>query len=432
MVSTVNTKKFTSDFRPMIRSLLFIGLAFFYLDFMIPILSSTVFSVQGTELGIIFSLHTIGYMISSPLAGYLSDKWSKKRLVLIGTIGRGIAYIVIYISIFFRSYYLLISGSFTLGFMVSSFWIPFDALLSQKSHKDVRSSAFGQRSFWLGISIFVGSGIGITYSIFINELIPNTPLLTFLPLIIYGFANIVAGIVFQYIVDESLVIESQNNIENKREKQLESKDPVKNLLIGMMLLFFVRLLASTNASIAQPYIIPYLLELTGSSTIQVAYAWIPAGILNFVLAPRIGKVVDKLKPQITILVTSSLGAFLTFALIYWGSQNIWIFAIILVFDMAVGTTAGLTIQNYISRISSSKRGKIFGMSSFFMNLGAVIGPILGGLAWDYIKHTGPFLISIIVELLLIPLYWLAIYLTKSSLEEQYSFDPVIHTERSEL
>ena len=124
MDSSTQKKTFTSDFRPMVRSLLFIGLAFFYLDFMIPILSNTVFNAQGTELGIVFSLQTIGYMLSSPLAGYLSDRWSKKKLILIGTIGRGIAYFVIYFSIFFRSYYVLISGAFVLGFMVSFFITP--------------------------------------------------------------------------------------------------------------------------------------------------------------------------------------------------------------------------------------------------------------------------------------------------------------------
>ena len=79
MATNIQRQNFTSDFTKMVQSLLFIGLAFFYLDFMIPILSNTVFRVEGTELGIVFSLQTIGYMASSPLAGFLSDRWSKKN-----------------------------------------------------------------------------------------------------------------------------------------------------------------------------------------------------------------------------------------------------------------------------------------------------------------------------------------------------------------
>ncbi len=432
------SEHFTSDFRPMVRSLLFVGLAFFYLDFMIPVLSEFVFHIEGSLLGLIFSVHTIGFMISSPLAGYLTDRWSKKKLVLIGTIGRGVSYFIIYISIYFASYFLLVIGAFTLGFLVSFFWIPFNSLLSQKSHMDFRSSAFGQKSFWQGISIFVGSGVGLTYSLFMSDFFPDKPLVIFLPFVIYGIANIIGGVVFQKIVDESLEIQYFNNAEdnsnNKKNQELGTKprDFSKYVIVGIGILFFVRLLSATNGSIAQPYIIPYLLEITGTDTAQVAYAWVPAGILNFIIAPKLGKLVDKLKPQLTIIVTASLGAFLTWALIYWGTQNIWIFAIILVFDMVVGTTAGLTIQSYISRISSTKRGKIFGISSFFMNLGAVIGPVLGGFAWELVNHTSPFIISIIVELALIPFYWLAIYMTKSSLEEQYNIDPVILKEKSDL
>jgi MFS family permease len=261
MENETKTEYFTSDFRPMVKTLLFIGLAFFYLDFMIPVLSNIVFHIEGSELGLIFSIQTIGFMLSSPLAGYITDRWSKKKLVLIGATGRGIAYFVIYFAIYFASYVMLAIGTFILGFLVSFFWMPFNSLLSQKSHKDHRSTAFGQRSLWLGISIFVGSGIGLTYSGFMSTIFPNSPLLIFVPFIFYGISNIIGGLVFQKLVDESLVIQTLNNSDGNSKPNHDNQESKNESLprfawFGIGLLFFVRLLSATNGSIAQPYIIP--------------------------------------------------------------------------------------------------------------------------------------------------------------------------------
>jgi MFS family permease len=87
--------------------------------------------------------------------------------------------------------------------------------------------------------------------------------------------------------------------------------------------------------------------------------------------------------------------------------------------MAIGMSGGLIFQNLYSRISAEHRGKIFGVGDFFSFLGAVIGPLLGGLVMDLISPQFPFIISIFVELSLIPLYLAAVYLLLPHMEESY-------------
>jgi MFS family permease len=298
--------------------------------------------------------------------------------------------------------------------------VPFNAFIGNKSHKNHRASAFGQRDFFLGISIFLGSFIGISYSGFMDELFPSSPLLIFLPLVIYGIANIVGGVLFQLKVDESLEIVSPSSEEKSHEVSQSTKS--RRTIFGFIILFIVLLLSSTNGSLSSPFIIKYVQDVFNADMIVTGLAYVPAGILNFILAPKLGKWVDKLPPKYTILITATLGAFLTYALIQWGSLNIILFAIILVLDMTIATIAGLTVQNYLSRISKKHRGKIFGLNAFFANLGGVIGPILGGFAWQFYGMKAPFIISIFVELSLIPLYWVAVVSTQSSLEEKYTIN----------
>ena len=88
-------------------------------------------------------------------------------------------------------------------------------------------------------------------------------------------------------------------------------------------------------------------------------------------------------------------------------------------DLAIIIAAGLIFQNILSRISLQHRGKVLGTGEFFIFLGSVIGPILGGIVWDFISPQFPFIISIFVELSLIPLYLVVVYYLIPHLAESY-------------
>lgn len=81
--------------------------------------------------------------------------------------------------------------------------------------------------------------------------------------------------------------------------------------------------------------------------------------------------------------------------------------------------ASLIFQNLVSRITIEHRGKIIGIGEFFTFFGSEIGPILGGFVWDFMGPKFPFIISIFVELSLIPLYLVVVYLLIPHLAESY-------------
>jgi MFS family permease len=121
---------------------------------------------------------------------------------------------------------------------------------------------------------------------------------------------------------------------------------------------------------------------------------------------------DFLIPYVT---SQELGALVTFALI--NTSNLWIFAGLLIIDFTIVTTGGLILSNFISHVSKTHRGKIFGFQSTFSNFGAAVGPILGGILWD-ISSKLPFIVSILVELALILPFVIAIFYLKPHLAEK--------------
>ena len=402
-----NNLNFTSDFRVMINNLILNSLGFFFLDFILYYFTSEILNASGLEVGFIFTLHIIGNLISSTFTGFITDiAKSKKRLVLLGSIGRGIAYFILYIALFFADLIGIYIGYFFLGFFVGFFWVPFNTLIAQKSRKDVRSQAFGKKEAALGKGLMIGAILGF---VIFNTAIGFTqnPLVIYLAIPIYGIVNFYAGIRFNRIVDETLIISDTN---------LKTEIP-KIMILGFILISIVLFLASLNASLSRPFLNKYLLEVVTNNPLFASLAYIPAGTISMLLAPKLGKMLDRIKPELGISLASVLGALVTWFLI--NTQDLITFSILLTLDIAIAQSSGLVVQNILSRMTLKHRGKIFSAFQFFMSIGNILGPILGGLAWDFIGIRAPFFISIIVELCLIPFYILAVLIIKPYLKETY-------------
>jgi len=412
--------RFTRDFNDILKIVLLNSLGFFFISFWIPVIASINMGATGIQLGLIISVQVLGRMLSGFIIGFLTDHIkSRTKLILIGSYGRAISYFIIFVAIITNFIVLLEIGTFILGFMAGVFWVPFNTLIAEKSNKDNRSQAFGKRDSTNAIGQIIGSLFGFSL-VMIANIFTDNPIITYAAIPLYGIANFIAGIRFYRRVDESIKFAENNNtintpLDNYSNNQNFSYS--KPIVIGVIFLMSVLFLGSVNGSIARPFLNVYLLENIESNINLVIWAYLPAGILATLLAPKLGIIVDKLPPSVGITVTSFLGAIVTWFLI--NSQNIWMFAILLLVDLTIIITAGLIFQNFLSRITIEHRGKILGIGESFSSLGSVIGPILGGVAWDYVSPQFPFIISIFVELSLIPLYLVVVYYLIPHLAETY-------------
>ncbi len=416
----------TPDFMPMIRIVFWNSLGFFFFWFLIPHVILTLIGGTATELGFSVAGQTFGGLISAPIVGYLTDKVSKKLLVLIGSFGRGTSYLIMYIGIVLSSLELFIVGLFTLGFFVGFFWSPLDALVSQKSHKSFRSSAFGKQAGMLGKGNFVGSMLSFLIFALAITFTPNNLFLIYSPLILFAISNIYAGIVFKKNVDEKLTYDdhiakingSMNDYEiNEIETQPKEESKVSLLFIfGFVALILAFMTSNINQTIASPFVYGYIKNFINSNDIIIMLIYFPSQIISLLLAPKLGKFADRINPMIGIAIFSSLGSLSTWFFI--NSNNEIMVSMILLLDSTLAWAGNLVLQNVLSRISKGHRGKIFGVSRWMSFFGAIIGPIIGGLVSNQIGFTAPFIISIFVELSVIPLYIIAIKLLKPHMAEK--------------
>ncbi|MFW9901948.1 MAG: MFS transporter [Candidatus Thorarchaeota archaeon] len=413
-------ERFTSDFNYMLKIVLLNSLGFFFIGFWIPIIANLSMGATGFQLSLIVSVQVLGRMISGFIVGFITDKIkSRTLLVLIGSFGRTIAYFIIYAAIITNYIILLGIGTFILGFMAGVFWVPFNTFVAEKSSKNHRSQAYGKRDSLNAIGQILGSLFGFTL-LMTASIFTDSAFIIYGAIPIFGLGNLIAGVRFYYKVDEKIKFIEDSENTNNSDMDPPGKTRLfysRTISIGLAFLMMVLFLGSVNGSIARPFLNIYLLENIESNVNVVIWAYLPAGILATLFAPKLGAIVDRLRPSIGITIASLLGASVTWFLI--NSANIWIFSALLLIDMTIMIAAGLIFQNLVSRISKEHRGKILGFGEFFAFLGNVIGPILGGILWDFLGSKFPFIISIFVELSLIPLYLGVVYLLIPHLAESY-------------
>jgi MFS family permease len=150
---------------------------------------------------------------------------------------------------------------------------------------------------------------------------------------------------------------------------------------------------------------------------MVILIYLPSGVIATLAAPKLGEIMDNINPKVGIVATSVIGAVMTWILI--NTDIIIIFALIVLVDITIAIAAGLLFRNLLSRITVKYRGTIMGYNNFFMNLGAIAGPIIGGVLWEIFGLKSPFFISIFVELALIPLFLTVLYILSPHVAESF-------------
>ncbi|NVM34311.1 MAG: MFS transporter [Candidatus Lokiarchaeota archaeon] len=416
--------KFTSDFNSVIYIVVWNSLGFFFIEFIIAYLIKQVLNYPATNLGLFFSFITFGGLISSSFIGYLSDRFSKRILVMVGSFGRGASYFGLYISIILQSLIGMYISAFLLGLGAYIFWNPLDTIISEKSSKYHRSSAFGKRRFALGVGMVIGTIVGFTIFSIANIFTPLNDFIIYSAIPMFGIANFYAGIQFSRKVDEKKkFVYPDNNIENDPllEPELETTTqssvtpPARIFLIGVILVFSGLFLSAINVGLYRPFIQPYVLENINSNAGLVAWFYLPTSIIGSLIAPKLGTIADKINPYLAISIASFLGGIVTWMII--NSGNLWIFGTLLIIDNTIMITTGFVFVNILSRASIKHRGKIFGLITFLESVGMIIGPFLGGIVWETISPEAPFVISIIVEWSLISFFIVGIWILNPYLVE---------------
>ncbi|MFW9849077.1 MAG: MFS transporter [Candidatus Thorarchaeota archaeon] len=389
--------KETSDWKALksvYKSAFYCSLGFFFISFIIPIVAydPAGLGATGFQVALIFALLTLGSAGFSPIAGRIAKHGRRRESILFGACGRGLSYIGMAFAISIHSIDFLIMNSLIWGLGAAFYNVGSDAEISERVIRENRAEAFGRRSAANGKGQTLGTFIGFTIYYMFD---------LYIVFFFYAAMNILGGIV---------VISDRRPAVPIRERILAvTKTSLGKSIIALV---FAAAIDAFVLALLSPFVELYIFESFTTELQLVALLYLPGGIITAVLGGHIGRIADR-SNQVAIVAGTALvvsASTFTFAVLPILTHGIWygmyFVAPIFCIQIVAGTAAYTVMTSVLGTAYEGRAGEGFGRFEAVMGFARFSGPLAGGLFWDFLGPMTPFIFVGIVELLLIPAYYI--------------------------
>jgi DHA1 family multidrug resistance protein-like MFS transporter len=325
-----------------------------------------------TSLGFLFAVYPLMQFIFSPIWGRLSDNSGRRLIILAGMIGLSLSFVLLGLAGDLFTIFLarMLGGIFSSATFPTSY-----AYIADVTSPKERGTGISWLSASTGLGIFLGPAMGG----YLGDIRVDLPF--------YGAAAIafIIAVAGYFLLPESLPLEHRKKVVlTLRDAIL---DPfisgyrfLKGSLGYLLALSFLMNFASANLESTLGLMLEQSL---GVGAREVGLVFTLAGIIMVViqgifvgpLILRYGEI-----PLIqTGLVASGLGYLLlplapTFAIL------LWIMGIMSVFSSAMRPAQATLVSN---TAHPEIQGIVMGQNNGFMSFGRVVGPITGGILYNF-------------------------------------------------
>jgi MFS family permease len=385
----------TSDWRALksvYDSAFFCSLGFFVVGFLIPIIAYGSMGATATEVALVFSLLTLGAAVFSPVAGRFAKRGRRRESIFFGATMRAVAYIGMAASIVLVDITLLILNSLIWGLGAAFYRVGSDAEISERVLTENRAEAFGRREAANGRGSVIGAFVGFTVLFsFDGNAFPV--------FILYAITNLIGGI---------LVVRKRPPLEALVEPTTESM--IKSAIgIGIAALVLAAAIDTFISALLSPFVELYILEVFTTDILLVALVYLPGGILQGVFGGLMGRFADH-KSKIGIVSAAVIiGAISTLGLVFIPTLFPYPFDLLLVAVLfAIGSITAVMAYTVMSSVFGTayagRASEGFGMFEAAMGFSRFTAPLVGGLLWDFLDPTAPFILVGLSGFILVPIY----------------------------
>ncbi len=342
-------------------------LAFVGFGLLIPVLPKLVVQLRGGDLasgsyayGWIISIFALMQFVGSPILGALSDRYGRRRIILIATAGSAIDYFIMANAPTLVWFFVArIIAGFTAGVLATA-----NAYIADVTVPEKRAQAFGLLGAALGVGFIIGPVLGG----FLGEYDVR------LPFFVAGTCSAVNWLYGYLVLPESLKPENRRAFDWQRASPLGSLVALRRFpaVLALAEAFFLLMLAQM------------MLQSTWALYTDHRYGWGPKGIgmslafvgvaTGFVQAVLIKRIVPRLGD--TRAVITGLCISITAQVCYGLATQGWmVYAVI-----CVGAFAGISgpaLQSYITRhVPANEQGGVQGVLAGLQSLAGIPGPFI--------------------------------------------------------
>ena len=345
-----------------------ISLPFIFMSFILPIYSKDI-GMDSVQTAGLYSVFSLVVLLFRPLLGKACDKVGRKKLL--------ISSILLYSFSFYFYSISITSTMLYISRIIQAFASPMLSISIYCFIVDYSSDKIGERMGLLETTSTRGGIIGIILAVIILNNVNSFMDGWRLFLYICCGVNIVAILYIMFKVKET---KEHSNI-FKKEKTKFSKVLVKLLAADFILCCF--------SSMLFPLFILYLQDKFSANLNEIGFAYMLPLIVSSIFPRYIGRIGDKYGRVKSMIIALIIGA-ITFA-VFPSINNVLVSALVYCL-INLANTLYNTASNSIFSLEThiENRGTLVGTYSTISGLGAVIGPIVGGLLYKTVSISAPF------------------------------------------
>ncbi|MFY3791709.1 MFS transporter [Ureibacillus sp. MALMAid1270] len=361
-----------------------------YLGFgiIIPVLPEVIVNQQWNEIhvGGLLTVYALASFFTAPFWGYLSDKFGRKQLILVGLIGFSLSFVIF--SVFIDSLTLLYISRIVGGLFSGALYTAVTGYISDISTNESRNMYMGFMGMSIGLGFIFGPAIGGVLGHISLQLPFIVSAILIALLFIYGLVFLKEPIRKGEANKRAIVPAGAKELFNYR---------IRYLFLFSFIVTFI--LAGLEATFQL-----FQIDKIAISSMQLGLLFMFSG---FVDAAIQGGVVRRIKDgsETKWLIGAQVITALGLILIIMTSNLIFAGVALCVFT-AGNALARTCVVSLTTKESGGRYGTAAGLSYSMDNLGRIIGPLLFTSLFQYHSSLGYFVSAIIaiVSILLIFLF----------------------------
>ena len=351
----------------------------------IPILPFLVekFGGSGVAMGMLMAIFSLMQFIFSPFWGDLSDRYGRKPLLILGTLGNGLTMIGFGLSTNLEMLYVFRA----LGGILSSATLPTAmAFIGDSTNEKERGGGMGIVGAAMGVGMVLGPGIG--------GMMGGASLQA--PFFLSAGLSFLAMTLIWFFLPESLHADKRTTAVNGfRGPQFKAMWAALFGPIGFLfVLAFMHNFALTNFEGIFAY---YAEAKFGYTSQTIGIILTVVGLVSAVVQGVLTGIATRKWGDVAVVKWSLFASIFGFLLMLT-AYNLG--TVILMTSLFILSNAMLrpAVSSLISKRADSGQGVAMGLNNAFMSLGRVIGPVWAGMALD-LNLNFPFMTGAIVMLI---------------------------------
>ena len=362
---------------------MFIAMAGFGL--IIPIMPEYLgtFGVAGQALGFLIAIFSFSQFIFSPLAGDLSDKHGRKKLIIIGLIIMGLSQLAFGLA---TELWMLYVARFFSGLGAAFMIPPMMAFVADITTYKERGRGMGLLGASMSFGFMIGPAIGGALSKISLEF----------PFYFSTGAALIAAVISVFALPNPA---TSSAVEPGSEKKSENlfKQMKRSTTTPYFVMLIVMFVFSFGLANFQSTISLYVDHKYGYTPSQIAVIITIGGFVGVIAQTFvINKLFKRFGEMRVILVNLIIAALGMIGILFVDS----FFTILFVATIFFTATSLLrpAVNTLVSKLAGSEQGYAAGMMSAYMSLGNMIGPALAGVLFD-VNIIYPYIIGTIILLI---------------------------------